>query len=143
MKRDWGERAEGTATRTPVLSHSPTPQTTPFVGGALPSIWHEPRRTQELHPLVFKLPDPVGACALLRSQLSGPEGRGLGRLMGCSYLSGVALGWGPFLTLSPETDWCLPVTGHLLAPLSQLLVAPPSSLLVTLSCETWAEFRTD
>ena len=51
--------------------------------------------------------------------------RGLGRLRGCQCLSGVALEQEPFPSLSCEPDWCLLLMGDLLAPPSQLLVAPP------------------
>ena len=37
-----GEKVEGTAIRAPVLHNSPAPQTPFFLGGALPSLWHQP-----------------------------------------------------------------------------------------------------
>lgn len=60
----YGERAEGTATRIPVLSHSPTVQTLSFLGGVFPLI----------DSLTGFLSIPYcGTCTLLRVSCLGWE----------------------------------------------------------------------
>ena len=79
-----GERAKETASRTPVLRHSPEPQMPFFLGevaltyGIRLGECHSPQIWTPYNPtLLRQLP-------LLRSELPGPECRGLGILRGVS-----------------------------------------------------------
>ena len=130
----FGETAEGTAEGTPgfcaeSLFHIAD---TLFPGWIprllMPSTW----RNEIAPPSGLPVTPTCVAHTLLRSQLPGPGCRGQGRLRGYQWLSCVALGQGPFPSLSHPVN----LTRGTTFPTSPILQDPSGPTLRTLSCLT-------